>query len=429
MISRRLTLSTAGALLMCAALTIGPAAAASEPTIEVAGRALDGSKIAASVLVTGVTADLNEVTEVRWELDGAYVGRAVKAPFDLRLRTDPGQHRLKARFTIRGNYHRTDARFTVLAATAEPTPTVPPAPPSSPGSTRVVTVRTSTELHSALRNAKPGLIISLADGTYRGNFLATASGTSSAPIVLRGTRSAVLDGGSFSTGYALHLEGANHWRLEGFRVTGAKKGVILDHSSFNELRALDIGRTGEEAVHLRAASNDNLVTGCDVHDTGLTSPGFGEGVYVGSAKSHWKDYSSGSPDRSDRNKVIGNRIHDTTAESIDIKEGTTGGLIQGNTFDGSTISGENYADSWLDLKGNNYRVVSNTGTSAPLDGFQTHVVVEGWGRGNVFSANTLRVNGTGYGINIDEVSSTKNLIACNNIVHSAGKGLSNTSCS
>ena len=35
------------------------------------------------------------------------------------------------------------------------------------------------------------------------------------------------------------------------------------------------------------------------------------------------------PDRSDRNVVAGNTISDTTAESIDIKEGTTGGTVVG----------------------------------------------------------------------------------------------------
>ena len=75
------------------------------------------------------------------------------------------------------------------------------------------------------------------------------------------------------------------------------------------------------------------------------------------------------PDRSDRNVVKGNKIGQTTAEAVDIKEGTTGGVVEDNTFDGSALSG---ADSRVDVKGNNWLIKENTGTNSTQDGFQTH---------------------------------------------------------
>ena len=65
--------------------------------------------------------------------------------------------------------------------------------------------------------------------------------------------------------------------------------------------------------------------GNTISDTGLRRDKFGEGVYVGSAQSNWCKHSDCEPDESDRNVVEGNTIFDTGAESVDLKEGTTGG--------------------------------------------------------------------------------------------------------
>ena len=80
-------------------------------------------------------------------------------------------------------------------------------------------------------------------------------------------------------------------------------------------------------------------------------------------------YSDCLPDRSDRNVLEGNDIAETTAESVDIKEGTTGGTVRGNTFSGVGMSA---ADAWVDVKGNEWQIVGNVGADAPEDGFQTH---------------------------------------------------------
>jgi len=45
---------------------------------------------------------------------------------------------------------------------------------------------------------------------------------------------------------------------------------------------------------------------------------------------------------------------------MDIKEGTTGGPISGNTF-GAGMSGS-WADSWIDLKGNGWVIQNNHGS-------------------------------------------------------------------
>jgi hypothetical protein len=271
-----------------------------------------------------------------------------------------------------------------------------PAPPVA-GLLRIVlgagtttTVTGSDELARALAAARPGDTIRMAPGTYDPVTI-TGSGTAEAPITLTGPPDAVITGSGKD--YTLHLDGASHWQLVGFGVTGGGKGVMLDNSQHNLLDGLDVGRSGDEAVHLRAASSDNTVQRSSIHDTGLAQPQYGEGVYVGSAKSNWKKVSGGGPDLSMRNHVVGNTFQAITAENVDVKEETAGTLISGNRFDGSATSGENYADSIVDVKGYDTTVVDNvtTGESSALKNIiETHVITEPAtsGCGNTIERNT-----------------------------------------
>jgi hypothetical protein len=237
----------------------------------------------------------------------------------------------------------------------------------------------------------------------------------------------VIDGGGVSGGYGLHLDGASYWRLVGFTVREARKGVMADRVRRTVIQGLTVERVGDEGIHLRNFSSDNVVRGNTVRDTGRRKAEFGEGVYVGTAKSNWCEVSGCGVDASDRNVVRDNQISATTAESVDIKEGTTGGFLVGNTFDGSGLSGS-YSDSWVDVKGNGWLILGNVGRNSRMDGFQTHQVVDGWGRGNVFRANTAVVNGPGWGFNLAPASNG-NTVSCDNKVTGAAKGPATVACS
>jgi CHAT domain-containing protein len=293
-----------------------------------------------------------------------------------------------------------------------------------------VNVDTADELTDALSGAKPGTLIRLAPGTYEGNFKASAAGAPDNPISVCGPREAVLDGGTTATGYVVHLDKVSGWILSGFTVTRGKKGVMLDESSENLLTGLLIHDIGEEAVHFRRFSSQNTISLSEIRDTGKETPGFGEGVYIGSAVSNWDSITGSSdvPDTSDNNKVLTTLFGPgITAEHIDVKEGTTGGEVRGNTFYGAGISGANFADSWMDVKGNGYQIEENTGDGSPNDGFQTHVAVSGWGNDNVFSKNTAGVNGPGFGFSVAK-SSQGNVVKCDNVVTGAAAGFANVDC-
>jgi hypothetical protein len=325
--------------------------------------------------------------------------------------------------------------------TASPTPT-----PTPTGPGRTISVSTPAQLTAALANARPGDTIALSAGTYEGAFYATTSGTVSAPITLTGPGTAVLSNrgggcdpnapsGLSYCGYGLHLNRVAYWRLVGFAVTGSAKGIVLDGSSHNVLDGVQVYGIGDEGVHFRASSSDNVLKNASVHDTGQSQPGFGEGLYFGSAQSNWPKYGEGGgPDRSDRNQALNNHFGpNIAAEHIDIKEGTVGGVVSGNTFDARGISGENFADSWVDVKGSGYTLSGNHGSysggTTLLDGYQVHQIVSGAGCGNTFRGNDSDLGGaSGYAINVTDQSNcsgSPNVVYASNTVSNAGKGLTN----
>lgn len=300
-----------------------------------------------------------------------------------------------------------------------------PAPVVCPDAT--VSVATADELTAALAGARAGDVIVLADGTYAGNLTATAVGTRTQPIFLCGGAGAVLDAGGIKEGYVLHLDGAAYWRVVGLTVRNGQKGVVFDRTQHTVLQGLTVEHTGDEAVHLRAGSSDNVVRDSTIRDTGHRRAKFGEGVYVGTATSNWCTISDCRPDASDRNQVLGNTISATMAESVDAKEGTTGGVVQGNTFDGSDLTG---ADSWLDAKGNDWQITGNTGAHSPAEGFQNHVVAKGWGERNTFAENigsdlaTADPEGVLVGLHPDADS----VVSCSNRVTDGSAPLTNGRC-
>jgi nitrous oxidase accessory protein NosD len=285
-------------------------------------------------------------------------------------------------------------------------------------------VATADQLTAALAAAKPGGLIRLAPASYAGHFTLATAGTATAPITLCGPRTAILDGGG-DNGYTLHLDHADYVRVAGLTVRGGQKGLMVDASSHIVVEGIAVTDIGEEAVHLRRGSSDNVVRGNVIRSTGLRTEKFGEGIYIGSAKSNWCNYSDCQPDRSDRNVLEGNDIAGTTAESVDIKEGTTGGTLRGNTFSGVGMSA---AKTWVNVKGNEWQIVGNIGADAPEDGFQTHRILDGWGARNTFADNRATVNGPGYGINITKADDD-NHVTCSNTAEAAAKGLSNVTCS
>ncbi|MFI1764925.1 right-handed parallel beta-helix repeat-containing protein [Streptomyces sp. NPDC020800] len=292
-----------------------------------------------------------------------------------------------------------------------------PAPAASTASG--IEVSTSAQLKSALGGARPGDTIHLADGTYTGNFKATAAATAASRITLTGSPKAVL---SASGGYGLHLNGASYWTVNGLTVTGGQKGIMIDAAKGVVVDGVTVHGLDMEGVHFRNSSTDGVIRNSTIYDTGHDGRGMGEGVYVGTANT--------LSDRSDRIQILGNTIGPGVGgENVDIKEGTTGAQIVGNTFDGSGLTGANYDDSWVDVKGDDVLVQDNTGRNTSNDGYQTHTQQSGWGCGTVFRNNRSTLTGatgsTRLAINVTNYGADCRTTVYSSNTVTGGRGLTN----
>jgi hypothetical protein len=313
----------------------------------------------------------------------------------------------------------------------------------TPAADGVIAVDTVEEIRLALETATPGSVIRVADGeyTFKPRLVASASGTSEAPITLLGTRAAVLRTKNASGDYGLHVTG-DHWRIEGLTVAHASKGIVLDGSVGTVIDGVEVFDVGDEGVHFRACSSDGVLRRSHIHDTGRNSPQYGEGVYVGSASSNWSTYECtdhhegrAEGDNTERVLIEDNLFEDVTAEGADLKEGTDSGTLRRNVFRRTGSSGMNSADSAVDAKGNGWTIEDNVvedaeaswdddGTARPsefADGFQVHAVHEGYGSRNIFRRNRVEGDVPGFGVGL--YPAADNVVACDNVAPGAAEGL------
>lgn len=267
----------------------------------------------------------------------------------------------------------------------------------SESSVNYIDVSTSEELLLAMRNAKPGDVIRIASGiydytAYQGaqKFDSSAEGTKDAPIILTAADPddpPVITGANTEHGYVIHISG-DYWILENLKVTTSQKGIVLDNSNHSVIRNCEVYNTGAEAIAIRDGSSCCTVKDSYIHDTGLITPGYGEGIYIGSAKS-----TSGYDYKCDYNIVDGCIFRNIAAEHVDVKEYTTGTEIMNCTFYGDGMTGANYAGSFVDIAGNDVNVHDNTGyrngNTNIVAAFELHLQVEEWGYHCVFTDNTV----------------------------------------
>ena len=215
----------------------------------------------------------------------------------------------------------TDAAATTVTAVA----TTAASAPARSGPPATIDVHTVDEIRDALASARPGDIIRVADGDYqfRPRLVASAPGTASAPITLQGTGAAVLGTKNARGDYGLYITG-DYWRIEGLTVAHGSKGIVLDGSIGSVIDGVEVFNIGAEGVHFRSCSSHGVLRNSYVHDTGRTDPQYGEGVYVGSANSHWTNFTcrdvheqQSAGDNTERVLIEGNTFEDIPAEGAD----------------------------------------------------------------------------------------------------------------
>ena len=263
---------------------------------------------------------------------------------------------------------------------------------------------TADEIEEAMRLAKAGDEIIIAPGKYiltrghtKGALAYSASeGTEDKHIIVRSedpNNLAELCGSDVTTRYVMYITG-DYWEIRDLRISTGKKGIVLDNSNYSVIDNCEVYNIGEEGIHIRDNSCYNVISNTKVHDTGLYKPQYGEGIYIGS---YYGETNYGREVH--YNTITGCYLGpDIAAEHIDIKEGTIGTIVEYCTMYGEGILGENYADSFIDAKGNDAHIRFNKcyrqDNDIIVDCFQVHVPEEGAGQNNKFYGNTYYTNET-----------------------------------
>ncbi|WNJ18183.1 fibronectin type III domain-containing protein [Pontibacter sp. G13] len=226
-----------------------------------------------------------------------------------------------------------------------------------------------SQIQNALASVGPGDEIVITAGTYvetgvtvsgsSAYYYGSANGTASNPITIRSqsaSNPATLSGDTESSLTVLRIVG-DYWVVKDLKITKGQKGLIFDNANHCEARNVEVYQIGYEGIHVRDGSDYTLLEDCNVHDCGTVNAGFGEGIYIGTDKGSWSNYDPYVDYTTVRNCTIGPNVG---AEAFDIKEGSTETIVEGCTIDGDGISGNNFADSFIDLKGTRSYIRCNT---------------------------------------------------------------------
>jgi hypothetical protein len=262
----------------------------------------------------------------------------------------PGQFQVIA--TLQGGTLSDTAQITVTDTVTAPPPPSPP-PPST--CARTVNVTTASGLSSAAGNAQAGDCIMIAAGTYSMPTQTwTKSGTASQPITLQGVGSAtVLTTGSNG---GIYLK-ASYWHIRKLRVTNGFFGIQTEGSAYTEIDSVEVDHMQQAGINLRYGTNHSTVKNSKIHDTGIATPKWGEGVYVGG---YACEGCTTADNLADDNAVLNSTFWNNGAESIDLSDGADRLTVVGNTINGAgTASIYGQTNSLIGVRGNGHIITDN----------------------------------------------------------------------
>lgn len=277
-------------------------------------------------------------------------------------------------------------------------------------------------IQKAVDLAQPGNIIILGKGVYNQDFISRRNGTSDNPITIYGTREAVVNGDKEGT----RMIEINHDYiiLQGFTVDGLQgpsdkkenykdKLVyvlgIEDRQGVTGLKLIDmeIKNAGGECVRLRYFSQNNEIANNYIHNCGAYDYKFGngkegkngEGIYVGTAPEQTKDGKNKTKERdeSNNNWIHNNTIDTQGNECVDVKESSSGNIVEDNKCTGQ----KDPQSAGIDARGSNNiirrnEIYGNVGAGVRLGGDKDDDGID-----NIVVENVIR-NNEGGGIKLEQ---------------------------
>ncbi|MGJ8651554.1 MAG: chondroitinase-B domain-containing protein [Opitutaceae bacterium] len=228
-----------------------------------------------------------------------------------------------------------------------------------PVALRLVEVNSGNQLRRAVKKARPGDHILLADGDYGSLSVIDKSGTPEAPIVIAAINPrSVIFSGSIN-GRNAKLSNASHIILSGLKFTQAQVwGLTIGPAYSDDSKMIgcqgiviyncEIDHAGQTLLKINGNSKDIAILASRFHHSGnLESSGrpYAEGVYIGEGATLL--------DRSHHIRVLGNHFYAignerNWGEAIDIKGQAYEVLIEGNLIESVIVDSGGAITALLD---------------------------------------------------------------------------------
>ncbi|MET0527367.1 MAG: hypothetical protein ABW003_03315 [Microvirga sp.] len=268
-------------------------------------------------------------------------------------------------------------------------------------------------IQKALERAMPGDTIRLAPGRYFQDFRTVRDGRQGEPIVIEGQKDAIVSGAGEPRIVQINHD---HIELRGFTIDGKHRDGDSEDAYRDKLiyavgtRAGDgvtgvriigmhLRNAGGECVRLRYQAQRNevahsMIQNCGIYDFIYDGGGKnGEGIYIGTAPEQLgrNGVPDSAIDRSDGNWIHHNTFDTRGNECVDIKEGSSGNIVEHNRCTGQ----KDKNSAGLDARGNgntfrHNTVYRNRGAGIRLGGDTAQDGIQ-----NSAYANTLRDNAVG----------------------------------
>ncbi|MDP2909874.1 MAG: hypothetical protein Q8N69_02260 [bacterium] len=207
-------------------------------------------------------------------------------------------------------------------------------------------------IQQALDEAGPGQTIFLSPGIYYQDTVSKRSGTADSPIKIIGGKDAVVKGSGNSKIFEINHD---HIVLDGFTIDGLDgspdrkenyRDMLIYITGGIDIKILnmDIKNAGGECVRLKYFSQKNEIAhnnieNCGVYDFKFKSGGKnGEGIYIGTAPEQLDRNPTRDLDASSYNHIHHNLIDTRGNEGVDIKEGSSGNIVEYNIVTGQKDS-------------------------------------------------------------------------------------------
>ncbi|CAM5251607.1 Pectate lyase L [Streptomyces alboniger] len=220
-----------------------------------------------------------------------------------------------------------------------------------------VTVSTTAQLESAVRNAVAGTVIQVRGGTYfpAATLKSTASGTGSARITLRayGTEKVRIDGAELPDGSWLAGIHGDYWTVQNLTFQNSPaQGFVATSSVGGVFKNLVTADNGDSGFTLRGdGTTGNLVQNLDSHGN-YDAAGHGQNADGIAVK-----FGSGTG-----NRIIGARLYDNSDDGLDLWQFSSSVTVERTWAFGN---GRNrWGDSAFEGNGNGFKLGGGGATVA-----------------------------------------------------------------